>query len=115
MANRKPLTDRDGEVRELTKADFARAIRFDQLPQEHQNILSSRRRGPQKTPTKQRVTLRLSPEVVKHYKATGPGWQTRIDRSLLEVIGVNNTVSKAKRARTPVPRAKSRGTKVRAA
>jgi len=94
-------------------AGFARSVRFDQLPQEHQDILSSRRRGPQKTPTKQRVTLRLSPEVVKHYKATGPGWQTRIDLSLLEVIGVNKTASKAKRA--VAPRAKSRGNKLRAA
>jgi hypothetical protein len=48
------------------------------------------RRGPQKTPTKQRVTLRLSPEVVQHYKAGGPGWQTRIDLDLLGKIGARN-------------------------
>ena len=28
------------------------------------------------------VTLRLSPEVVQHYKSGGPGWQTRIDLDL---------------------------------
>lgn len=44
------------------------------------------RRGPQKTPTKKLVSLRLSAEVVDHFKSTGPGWQTRIDSTLLESI-----------------------------
>jgi uncharacterized protein (DUF4415 family) len=44
------------------------------------------KRGPQKTPTKKLVSLRLSPEVIDHFKATGPGWQTRIDGALLESI-----------------------------
>lgn len=101
MANRKPLTDREGEVRELTRADFARAVPFDKLPKTVQETLSSRRRGPQKAPTKERITLRLSPEVVKHYRGTGPGWQTRIDLSLLESIGVNKTLGAAKRALQP--------------
>jgi uncharacterized protein (DUF4415 family) len=44
------------------------------------------KRGPQKAPTKKLVSLRLSPEVIEHFKATGPGWQTRIDGALLESI-----------------------------
>ena len=44
------------------------------------------KRGPQKTPTKKLVSLRLSAEVVDHFKATGPGWQTRIDATLLRSI-----------------------------
>jgi uncharacterized protein (DUF4415 family) len=44
------------------------------------------KRGPQKTPTKKLVSLRLSPEVIDHFKSTGPGWQTRIDSTLLESI-----------------------------
>jgi uncharacterized protein (DUF4415 family) len=44
------------------------------------------KRGPQKAPTKKLVSLRLSPEVIDHFKATGPGWQTRIDGALLESI-----------------------------
>lgn len=44
------------------------------------------KRGPQKTPTKKLVSLRLSAEVVDHFKATGPGWQTRIDSTLLKSI-----------------------------
>jgi uncharacterized protein (DUF4415 family) len=44
------------------------------------------KRGPQKAPTKKLVSLRLAPEVIEHFKAGGPGWQTRIERTLLESI-----------------------------
>ena len=44
------------------------------------------KRGPQKAPTKKLVSLRLSPEVIDHFKSTGRGWQTRIDGALLESI-----------------------------
>lgn len=44
------------------------------------------KRGPQKTPTKKLVSLRLSPEVIEHFKSGGPGWQTRIDGALLKSI-----------------------------
>jgi uncharacterized protein (DUF4415 family) len=44
------------------------------------------KRGPQKAPTKKLVSLRLSPEVVEHFKAGGRGWQTRIDRTLKQAI-----------------------------
>lgn len=46
-------------------------------------------RGPQKTPTKKLVSLRLSPEVLEHFKATGAGWQTRIDEALKTAIHHN--------------------------
>ena len=41
-------------------------------------------RGPQKAPVKVPVTIRLSPEVVERFRATGDGWQTRIDTALLD-------------------------------
>jgi uncharacterized protein (DUF4415 family) len=44
------------------------------------------KRGPQKAPTKKLVSLRLSPEVIDHFKADGPGWQTRIDETLVKAI-----------------------------
>jgi uncharacterized protein (DUF4415 family) len=44
------------------------------------------KRGPQKASTKKLVSLRLAPEVIEHFKAGGPGWQTRIERTLLEAI-----------------------------
>ena len=43
-------------------------------------------RGPQKAPTKMRVTLRLSQEVVRYFKAKGAGWQTRVDEALKAFI-----------------------------
>ena len=45
-----------------------------------------RRRGTQKAPRKVSTTLRLPPEVLAYFKATGPGWQTRIGEALKEWI-----------------------------
>jgi uncharacterized protein (DUF4415 family) len=49
-------------------------------------IIRPGQRGPQKSPTKKQVSLRLSPEVVAHFKSTGKGWQTRIDETLKKAI-----------------------------
>jgi uncharacterized protein (DUF4415 family) len=35
---------------------------------------------------KEKVTLRLSPEVLLYFRAQGAGWQTRIDRLLIDHI-----------------------------
>jgi uncharacterized protein (DUF4415 family) len=43
-------------------------------------------RGPQKAPPKERVSLRLSPEVVGYFKASGSGWQTRLDQALKQYV-----------------------------
>lgn len=48
-----------------------------------------RRRGersPQKAPTKQLVSLRLSPEVLAYFKASGGCWETRLDQALKEYV-----------------------------
>jgi uncharacterized protein (DUF4415 family) len=34
---------------------------------------------------KQLLTLRLEPEIISHWKATGPGWQTRMAERLSHV------------------------------
>jgi uncharacterized protein (DUF4415 family) len=36
--------------------------------------------------TKVRVGIRLSSEVIDHFKASGDGWQTRIDAALRQYI-----------------------------
>ena len=82
MAKHSPLTNKAGEVRELTEADFARAVRIEALPESLQTKLARRPRGPQKAPLKERITIRLSPEVVAPFRATGDGWQTRLDAAL---------------------------------
>jgi uncharacterized protein (DUF4415 family) len=70
---------------ELTKADFARAAPFAEV---FPDLAASIRkgRGPNKAPTKKLVSLRLSPEVIEHFKATGDGWQSRIDETLRKVV-----------------------------
>jgi uncharacterized protein (DUF4415 family) len=52
----------------------------------HGSVVRRGKRGPQKAPTKKLVSLRLSAEVIEHFKAGGPGWQTRIDSTLREAI-----------------------------
>ena len=41
-----------------------------------------RTRGPNKAPVKERVTIRLSRDVVGRFRASGAGWQTRVDSAL---------------------------------
>ena len=48
------------------------------------------RRGRPKSKTpKMSTTIRLSPEVLDHFRAGGPGWQTRIDETLRKVAGID--------------------------
>ena len=83
MASRKPLIDANGEVRELTADDMAKfRPAADVLPSSLKMKLGVR--GPQKTPTKERITIRLSREVVDQFRQSGDGWQTRVDAALRE-------------------------------
>jgi len=70
-----------------TAGDFKRAKPAQDLPPD---ILAAfpRTRGEQKAPKKIPVSLRLSPEVVEHFKASGPGWQSRIDETLRKAAGL---------------------------
>jgi uncharacterized protein (DUF4415 family) len=43
-------------------------------------------RGPQLAPTKQLVSVRYSPEVLAFFKASGAGWQTRMDDALKQWV-----------------------------
>jgi|AraplaMF_Cvi_mMS_1032046.scaffolds.fasta_scaffold11175_4 uncharacterized protein (DUF4415 family) len=47
-----------------------------------------RYRGQQKAPTKQMVTLRLDPDVVEAFRATGAGWQGRMNDALRKAAGL---------------------------
>ena len=83
---RKKKTVRDDDNPEWTAADFRRARPAASLPANVRKAFP-RTRGPQKTPTKVAVSIRLSPEVVEHFKAGGPGWQSRIDAALKRAVG----------------------------
>jgi uncharacterized protein (DUF4415 family) len=70
---------------ELTKADFAKAKPFSEVfPGLSASIRKGR--GPNKSPTKELVSIRLSPEVIQHFKGGGRGWQSRIDETLRKVV-----------------------------
>ena len=81
MPKSKTLIDVTGEVRELTAADMKRfRPAKEALPKPLLAKLNVR--GPQKEPTKERITIRLSAEVVQRFRDTGDGWQTRVDTAL---------------------------------
>lgn len=59
--------DRDVPVEAVEQAPAARPERL---------------RGLQRAPTKKQVTLRLDPEVIDKFRATGRGWQARMNDAL---------------------------------
>ena len=52
-------------------------------------------RGPQVAPTKQLVSVRYSPEVLLYFKATGTGWQTRMNEALIEWVNKRSARSRS--------------------
>ncbi len=74
-----------------TAEDLAKAIPASEVlgqlfsPERRQSLLTPRGR-PKADVTKVRVGIRLSPEVLDHFKASGDGWQTRIDAALRQYI-----------------------------
>lgn len=86
---RQPAPDKENP--EWAREDFAKATRFpagvrlsDMKPAQFASLVG--KRGPQKAPTKIPVSIRLSPEVVQHFKAKGPGWQSKIDAALRKIV-----------------------------
>jgi uncharacterized protein (DUF4415 family) len=71
----------DAENPEWTDAKFARAKRLSELPANLQKVLH-KGRGPQQTPTKKLISIRLSQDVLKALRATGRGWQGLADETL---------------------------------
>ena len=71
-------------MRELTAEDMKhfRPMRevFPQIVESWERARGQR--GPQKTPVKERVGLRLDRAVLDHFRASGKGWQTRINEAL---------------------------------
>ncbi len=76
----------DEENPEWTEKDFARAKAASEVLSPRVLSAFKKTRGPQKTPTKVPVSIRLSAEVLDHFRATGPGWQGRIDETLKKAM-----------------------------
>ena len=83
-----------GKDRPLTpkeKADWAKAVVVNNgCYPAVQAALAARRkqgeRGPQHSPTKQSVSIRYSPDVLEYFRATGAGWQTRMNDALRDWV-----------------------------
>lgn len=81
MSANKPTTgtawvDPD-DAPELTDDFFERA-------DEYQGARLVRRGRPKAETVRERITIRLSPDVLAQFRATGPGWQTRMDAALAD-------------------------------
>ena len=61
------------ELPEMTDEMFARAV-------------FKKAGRPRSTNPKQMISLRLPPEVIARWKATGPGWQTRMAKRLEKTL-----------------------------
>ena len=57
---------------------------MDVLPKETAEAVRRYRgqRGPQKSPTKELISLRIDRDIVEAYRATGSGWQKRANEAL---------------------------------
>ena len=71
----------DEENPEWTDEMVKQSVRFSGLPDSLQAKLRGR---PKAAVTKERITIRLSQEVVDQFRASGDGWQTRMDSALKE-------------------------------
>ena len=67
---------------EWTKEEFARARPASEVHPPHVVAALVRKRGPQEAPVKQQVTLRLDADILAKFRATGRGWQSRINAAL---------------------------------
>jgi uncharacterized protein (DUF4415 family) len=78
-SGKKKWIDSD-DAPELTKEFFRTADVY------HGERLLRRGRPPAGERPKEAIKLRISPEVLDHFRAGGPGWQTRINATLERAV-----------------------------
>ena len=76
---------RDPDNPECTDDDFARARPAIEVDMELAEQWR-RAQGKQKRPVKQQVSIRLDADVAEHFRAGGPGWQTRLNDTLRRAV-----------------------------
>lgn len=99
FSSKRPLTDaEEAEIQnmiasdpdnpELTDEQLAQGRPFAEVfPDLAESIKRSRGRPALETPKKQ-VTLRLDAEVLDKLRASGPGWQSRVNDMLKKAVGL---------------------------
>ena len=102
VSTQKPLTDAeeeaiqraiasDPDAPEATDEQIAQARPFREVfPDLAVNIDReiARRGRPTVENPRQQISVRLDPDVIKHYKKTGKGWQSRINEALRKAAGL---------------------------
>lgn len=85
---RERLMDGSGKVRELTEVDIARFRPIQEVdPSMLEAVSEFRRRGrPPIDSPKVRIGFRLAPEVVEGIRATGRGYNARVERVLRDAL-----------------------------
>ena len=79
----------DADNPEWTPEMFKQAVGLEGLPASLQGKLRGR---PKAAVTKERITIRLSPDVLGAFRSTGQGWQTRVDAALRDWLKTHSVV-----------------------
>ena len=79
------MTETDGSTDRGFDPDTAPDLSKDSWPEKFAKAPRHRGRPPKARP-KVSTTIRLSQEVIDHFRAGGRGWQTRIDHALRDWI-----------------------------
>lgn len=79
MSKHKVIFDEDNP--EWTEEDFARAKRGSDIPA-YIRAAFPKTRGRPAGSNKQLVSLRIDRDTLERFRATGPGWQSRINEAL---------------------------------
>ena len=75
----------DPDARELTKEDLAR-MRPTAEAAPHIVRAWRRSHGKPEVPAKEQTTIRLDADLIAHFRASGPDWQTRINDTLRQAV-----------------------------
>ena len=71
---------------DISKARPAREVLPDLVERYEREQAELRKRGPQKAPTKEHISLRLDADLVAYFRSTGRGWQTRLNAMLRRAV-----------------------------
>lgn len=81
---KKIMIDHDNP--EWTDADFAAAKKGDDIPEAIRKAFPKKGPGRPAGHTKEQVTLRLDKDLLAHFRAGGPGWQSRVNEALRKAV-----------------------------
>ena len=83
----RPTPEEDQQINEMIAAD---ADDYEATADDFAQFQPLAKMGrPKAAVTKESVTIRLSPEVVGYFRASGKGWQTRLEQVLKEYMHSN--------------------------